>query len=807
MLRLALLFTLNLLVLFVKAQEKGTVLLKIVTDKSKPITGASVELLTSKDSSLVKVLATDSLGTARFEALKPGLYFCRISRVDYQVFTTAPFKVSGSATHQVPTITLYPASQTLSTITVNTRKSFIELMPDKTVVNIDAGITHVGSTVLEALEKLPGISVDKDGNIALKGRSGVSVMIDGKLTYLNKSELANLLQGMSTTQISKIEIIDNPTAHYDAAGNAGLINIITKKEKSGGFNGSLNTSYSQGAYAKSNHGVQLNYQSGKWNVFANYALNIPRNFSKLYALRTYFEPDEKTVSSFLEQPSFFKINSISHSLRTGVDFAMSKKTTIGFTVNGISANRSNSGNNTAVWMNASRQTDSLILTESKNSGNWKNAGASFNFQHQFKPDRQVTADVDYLGYCIRGNQFFENTLLAPGSYVEASRAYIPSDIRILSGKADYSQQVKKVKLDGGWKLSHITTDNLASYENREGNDWKEDLSRTNHFLYKEDIQAAYASSQANLQNWTLQAGLRYERTQYNAHQLGNSLVKDSAFSRHYNSLFPDLFVSYAADSLNSFSLIAARRIDRPAFQSLNPFLFIINKYTYQQGNPFFRPQYTWSIELTHSYKGLLTTSASYSIVNDFFSQIFPVDNDGIVIYTEGNLGRLSVAGVSVSTQLSPLPWWSFSAQATLNHKKLEGQLWKKYEAEITQLDANMTHRAFFGKGWSVELSGFYTSRSQQDIQEIVEPTGSLSLGVSKNILQNKGTVKLAGRDLFYTQRMKGITDFQQANEHFSLNRDTRLLALSFTFRFGKGLKLFKPSPGAAGEEIRRVGNE
>lgn len=805
MLRTVLFLAFLLPFLFLKAQNAGTILLRVQDEKQHPLSQVNVELTRAADSLLIKILVTDSTGQAKFSTLRTGNYFCRITRVGYSAHSTHTFKLS-ETTLELPAVTLQSLSETLSGVTVTGRKPFIELLADRTIINLDAGITNVGTTALEALEKLPGITIDKDGNISLKGRTGVTVMLDGKLTYLGSGELATLLQGMSAAEISQVEIMDNPSARYDATGAAGVINIKTKKEKSEGFNAVVNTAYGQGSYAKSNHGIQLNYQNGRWNFFGNYTLNLPRNFSRLSALRTYFQPDDKTIISLLEQPSFFKIRNTTHSLRTGFDYNLNKKTSLGFILNGTILNRSNGGNNTALWMNADRKIDSLIQTHSNTTSNWKNAGVNFNFRHRFTPGRELTVDVDWLAYCIKGKQFFENTLKFPAIYTESSRSDLPTDIRILSARADYSQQVKKIKLEGGWKASHITTDNLTAYEYKEVGDWKDDAGRSNHFLYAESIQAVYTSAQTKLKNWTLQGGLRYERTSYDAQQLGNAVVKDSSFSRRYNSVFPNLFASYAVDSCNSFSINAGRRIDRPAFQKLNPFIFIINKYTYQQGNPFFRPQYTWNIELSHTYKEVLITGVRYSIINDFFSQIFPIDDDGIVIYTEGNLSRSQSFGLSVGTQLSPLPWWSFSAQAVVNRKKLEGVLWKEYKADITQLDFNMTQQARFGKGWSAELAGFYTSRSQQDIQEIVDPTGGLSMGISKTVWQNRGTLKLAGRDLFYTQWMKGLTYFQQANERFTLSRDTRVVTLSFALRFGKRLKWFKGSEGAASEEIKRVGN-
>ena len=285
-----------------------------------------------------------------------------------------------------------------------------------------------------------------------------------------------------------------------------------------------------------------------------------------------------------------------------------------------------------------------------------------------------------------------------------------------------------------------------------------------------------------------QVGLRYEHTSYDAHQLGNTVIKDSAFSNQYGSLFPSLQASLELDSLNELSITMNKRIDRPPYQQLNPFVFIINKYTYQKGNPLMKPQFTYTIEVSHRFKNLLSTSISYSDTRDYFSQIFLSDSTGTFYYSEGNLGRRKILGFSVSFSEQLFPFWNFSTQVDLQHKKLKGFVWKPLEASITQLSISVNNQFKLGKGWAMEASGYWISRSQADIQEIVEPTGQVGIGISKQVVKNKGSLKLRARDIFYTQNMEGFTVFNQATEYFRLQRDTRVVNLAFSWRFGKQSK-------------------
>lgn len=788
------------------AQQVASMQQKVLDERNQGLADVTIELVRSKDSSFIMARLTDTAGKALFTNLIPGAYFIRMSKVGFLAQTSKTFELTVDNNLQLPDVQLQPANGNLVGITVTARKPFIEIKPGKTVVNMEAGFSSAGTTAMEALEKLPGITIDKDGNVQLKGRSGVTIMVDGKPSYLDGAQLSTLLGGMSASQISQVEIMDIPPSSFDAAGNAGVINIKTKKSNQKGFNTSLTSAYTQGRYAKYNENVQLNYRSGRWNTFLNYSLNNNRSFTRIDATRRYYKEDEKTLVSKLEQPSFLDGRGTVHNVRAGADYNLNSRTAVGVVFTGLLLNRKSGGNNEARWLGSDNETDSIIHTTSNNNNHWESGGATVSFNHNATPSRSLSSVIDLVGYKIKASQHFDNNGVYPETYQESTRASLPSAINIVSARVDYADVWQGWNWETGIKTAHITTDNLAVYEYLDGSTWRDDQGKSNHFLYTENIHALYVSGKKDWKVFHANGGLRLERTAYEANQLGNAIVKDSSFSRSYNSLFPNISLSMDADSSNSFSLSAGRRIDRPAFQKLNPFVFIINKYTYQQGNPYFRPQYTWNINLSHSYKNILVTSLSFSNTTDYFSQIFPVDSNGLVIYTEGNLTRLQNLGLSISWQQPITSWWNANVQAVVNHRKMEGYISKSYDTQFTQWNLNMNQQFRFQKGWGGEISGFYTSKSKNDIQELVDPAGQLSVGLSKSILKNKGSLKLVGRDLFYTQWMKGLTFFNRATETFKLTRDTRVVTLSFTYRFGKTFKSSRPAERAAGDEIQRVGN-
>jgi len=775
--------------------------------------GVAVELL--QNDKLIKAALTDAKGAAGFDNIAPGVYAFSVTHMGYQnqIIDTVNFPRPATPFGQASTknnslVILKTADIILQDVSIASKKQFIVHTPEKTILNIDAAVTNVGATVLEVLEKSPGVTVDHNGGIALQGKTGVLVLIDDKQTYLAGADLNNMLSSMSSLQVDQIELMTNPPARYDASGNAGIINIRTKKNRTKGFNGSLTVAGSQGVYPKNNNNVLMNYHAGKYNLFLTYSMNLNKYLTDLYALRKYYD-DHSTLTAVLDEPTYFSGLVFNNTLKTGIDYYASPKTTIGIVLGGSATHRNGSGEASATWLNAVNMIDSSVSTKSTSDNSFRNGSINLNLHHTIDATQEIAADLDWLHYDIRSQQYFNNELLTAGGYKEASQGNIPSAITILSGKADHTLHFgKNTSLQSGWKSSHITTDNIARYQNFNGTSWQEDYGKSNHFLYKETIHALYSSVETNTGRFHFQGGVRYEHTSYNAHQLGNMQQKDSAFSHNYGALFPSGSISYRFDSSNGYTFTAGRRIDRPAFQALNPFFFIINKYTYETGNPFILPQFSWNLELEHRYKELLSTKVSYSIIKNYFSQLFLTDTiTGILLYSEGNVGGVYILGLSSTLTISPFHWWSLNLQSTFNHKQLKGFNGSaQYSSKITQLNLNCSSQFTFAKVYTAELSGFYTTHARNDIQELLYPTGQLSLGISRPVMKKKGTIKLSARDILYTNTMEGLTQFAKATEYFIIHRDTRVLNLAFVYRFGKAYKTTKRSGGSADEEMERVGS-
>ncbi|MGB4845866.1 MAG: outer membrane beta-barrel protein, partial [Ferruginibacter sp.] len=585
---------------FAQKQEHTGIQITVLNEQRNPLPGATLSLLTP-DSVLIRSGVAGTAGIFEFKGSNPGKYLVRVSQTGYRdAFSTVIDREKNPSFSG--TVTLRPDTKVLNEVTVVSKKPAIQFLPDKTVINPEASISNAGASVMDVLEKSPGITVNKDGSIIMKGKPSVTVLVDGKPTQLSGADLQAYLSGIPASQVDVVELIENPGAKYDAAGNAGIINIKMKANKVKGFNGSMNLSLGQGFYTKTGNSLNLNYRNGKLNWFMNYGVRASKEKMDMWTLRKYLNTKNED-SVLLEQPNFNRSSQFGHNIKTGFDFFVNKNTTLGLVFTGGTFNRSATSTSSIDWMNPQHNIDSSINTRGGNTRKFKRGGVNINGRFKIKDGSELTVDFDYVNFTINGDQQYQTQLVAPGSDIEAMQGNIPAKLKIFSVKADYSKKFKKFLLETGLKTAFNKTDNLAEYYLATNNDpWQQDLRRSNHFLYSENISAAYASVDAEKGKWHWQAGLRYEFTAYKAHQLGNAVVRDSAFKKNYGSIFPTAFVSYQADSNNTITFRVGKRIDRPAFQHLNPFQTILNKYTYEAGNPFIKPQYTWNFSVAHTYK-------------------------------------------------------------------------------------------------------------------------------------------------------------------------------------------------------------
>jgi len=792
-----------------------------VTDADqKPLAQATISLHQAQDSSVLRFVAADSRGMYAFGQLQPGDYLLSVTAVGHARVFSAPLRVVNVEV-EVPLIRLAPQSKSLAGVTVVARKPMIEQKTDRMVINVDAAVSNVGATALEVLEKSPGVTVDRYGNISLKGRQGIQVYIDGRPAYLTGAELTNYLKGLPSSAIDQIEIMTQPSARFDAAGNAGVINIRSKKNRQKGFNGSTTLTLQQGRFTQTNGSLNLNYRTGKVNLFANSNYNHGNNFQNLDIHRRFRDLSTGTTTAIFDQEARLRNQNDNFSAKLGVDYFVNKRTTLGMVFSGFSNPERFRSRNTSFLKNAAGVTDSIAYAESDTRQKFRNGTANFNLRHVFDTTgRELTADIDIVRYRSINDQYFYNNSFDPSwnkQGGEELRSDLPVDIRIYSAKADYSQPFKGGKLEAGLKSSLVHTDNSAFYFNIISGNQVVVTGKTNQFDYREQINAAYINYERSFGKLGMQAGLRYEHTNIEGRQFGSPdklRHPDSTFRRNYGNIFPTLFLSYKSSDKHQWSFSYGRRIDRPAYQDMNPFLFFLDKYTYQQGSPFMRPQFTDNLELGHTFRGFLTTTVNYGRTIDLMMETFEPARDGsgglsyATIIKNGNVGLKETIGMSVSAQFPVTKWWNTVLYGNYNYGQFRGRLngdGEQINVSASNLMFNANNQFRFGKGWGAELSGFWRSRGVEG-QIWILGFGQVSAGISKQVLKNKATLKLSMRDVFWTNRQEGNINFQNTEARFVQVRQTQVGSLSFSWRFGKPLKDAAPRrrTGGAQDELNRI---
>lgn len=783
----------------------------VVDGSTKIVESATITLLNAKDSTVAKMSVADKNGNFSFEGLSDGSYFVSISAVGHDKGYSERFEINARNSEvTLKTIELVPVAKSLGGVTVTSRKPLVEQKIDRMVVNVEAAVTNVGTTALEVLEKSPGVSVDKDGNISLKGKQGVQVYIDGRPTYLSGTDLANMLGSMNSNQLDQIEIMTNPPAKYEAAGNSGIINIKTKKSKQFGYSGSISSTYSQGKLPKITNGFNFNYRKNKVNFFTNLGQNYRRNFQQLDIQRKFIENTTKQVISNFEQESRMREGGESYNGKIGMDYYASKKTTLGFVANGF-YNPGYFRNNSNVRIyDPNFNLQSRTLAQTQNNRKWKHAGLNLNFRHVFdSAGRELTADADMLVYRSTNNQDLINAYYdaggVPSIKADTLLGNLPQEINIYSAKMDYLHPLKNgAKLEAGVKTSFVKTDNNALYDSLNYGQRVRDIGRSNHFLYEENVNAAYINYSRPLgKKFNGQFGLRVENT----NAKGNQVSTGEKFTRNYTQLFPTAYLQYKAGEKNSFVLNYGRRIERPDYEDLNPFILFLDRYTFQQGNPNLRPQFSHNIELTHSFKGFLNTTINYTRTTDIINEVVEQNVDRNESYIKrSNIASQQQFGIAVSAAGQIRKWWNGNIYANLYNNRFKGIVNGDYVSlGATTAQFNVSNQFKFGKTWGAELSGYYRTPSVEGVFRI-NGFGMMNMGISKQIMKGKGMLRLSARDVLYSQKINGSIKYSNVDAAFQQFRDSRQIALGFSYRFSKGKMGNGPKrkTGGADDEKSRV---
>jgi len=669
-------------------------------------------------------------------------------------------------------------------------------------------IAATGNSAFEVLEKAPGVKVDSNDNISMRGKTNLLVQIDGKNTPMTGTDLANYLRGIPSSTVEKIEFITNPSSKYDAAGTS-IINVKLKKDHRKGTNGSLSTSVGTGKYIKNNNSFSINHRNKKVNLFANYSFAYREFYNKLLLDRSFY--DNGNFRQAYVQDNFLKMNFRNHIAKVGMDYYANDKNVLGFSVGLVSNRFDPTSNNETLILDSNYNPAGTSNTKSNNRDHWKNV--SVNVNHKYKIDSlgsELTTDLDYINYSNTSMQKFTTRNFDISGSENASPYILNGDLdgnlNIYSAKSDLTKVFSNdLKLETGVKTSFVKADNDLQFFNASSGILVNDESKSNHFIYEENINAVYGNLIKNWEKFKVNVGLRLENTNVT----GNQITTGEVSKKHYTQLFPSAVFSYDFNDKNSLELNFSRRITRPTYKQLNPFKFYLDLTTYQAGNPDLNPQTTMSYEMTYSFSNKYFATLSYSKTRNNITDVLkPVYENGnpVIVQAVENLATVSYYGLNLIAPIRVTKWWDMNNSANFYYGSYTGNISDtsiKNQGNFT-FDLNSINSFKIGNGYSAELSGNYKAREVYAYMYL-RPMWSVNIGAQKKF-RNNSTLKFSFNDIFFKSNPEARNIYSGYVENFIVRRDTRVATLSYTYNFGSGKSGQARKTGGADDLKQRAGN-
>lgn len=631
---------------------------RVIETGGKGIESATITVLNAVDSTLVKYEASNKQGYFEITNLKNGVFTVKVSCIGYSSQMLNNIRFNGSSV-RLTDVVLNKQLKELKEVAIESKHPVLERKVDRWIFNLNNTIVASGSSLFEALQVAPFLKVSDNG-VSMVGKGGMGVMVNEKIVYLSGTELTNYLKTLRSESVEKIEIITNPPAKYEAQGDAGLINIVLKKNESLGWRGSLGSAYRQAVYASYNNNLALFFSSKKVNSSFTFGQsryhNIMNNLLNMVGNSSQILSNEQRTS-------------ITPGLQAGlsIDYELNKHNNIGFIYN-ISQSKEKNAFVNSYSYGKSNTVDSVLNT---NGEIFRPLFAqTLNIYHELKIDSAGKKLSSSVNFFTNRPEIRNNFVSESESTYASVRNNNCSKYNIWSIQSDLTLPYKWAKIETGVKFANFDNNADVEYYNYVDENFLLDKMRSNEFNYIEKILASYFSMASELsKKWSVKAGLRYEYTMTD----GYSRTLDQRNKRNYGALFPTAYMVYKADENNVVSLNYSRRINRPGLSSLNPFAYYTNIYTYFTGNPLLLPSYTNNFELNYLYKSMFSFTVFTQHASDVNSVLTTIEGP-LVVSSGGNFLTRDNLGAYVSINRTFFNWWENSSSVSFFYSSSKSKI-------------------------------------------------------------------------------------------------------------------------------------
>jgi iron complex outermembrane recepter protein len=741
-----------------------------------------VVALLNKDSAVVKTEVSGTDGHFQFVNIKTGQYRVATSSLQFKPYKSDLFNYDADQPHHIGKISLEASVTELKEVTIIGAKQMVEIHPDKTVFNVQGTINSSGNDGLDLLSKAPGIMLDNNENLVVMGKMGVLIFIDGKRIQLRGDDLTTMLRGLRSENIEAIEIITNPSAKYDAEGNAGIINIRLKRDASLGWNGNVVLGYAIDLHSRHNGGVTFNNRTKKLNLYGSASAydNKGEWHINLNRLQNDYLMQNRTVNLW---------HTKGLDTRLGTDFFIGKKHTIGVLATSTLTDRNTSSDaRTPIRNAADNSIDQMLIAQNKQQFDIVNRAANFNYQFKGNAGTTFNVDADYgyyknLSDALQPNSYYNGN---EETFVEkrTNRNDRSTTIYIKTLKSDYEKNLGKGKFGVGFKISSVKTENILLFS-----EWIDDNPPTgwdNDFDYTENIYAGYANYAIKFaEKFNLNLGVRSETTK-SLGELTSSTenTEDDRVDRSYTDLFPNSGFTVDVNKKNKIGVSYSRRIDRPNYQNLNPFEYKLDELNFMKGNPFLKPQYTNNFQLTYSWNTKLNVIAGYSITRDVFAMVLEtVDEKGSRIRPQ-NLADGYNTSLNISYPFDITNWWNLRANTNIFYTKYKAFLDNaNIDLDVVTYNLSFQSTMTLPHDFKAEVSAWYNSPSIWQGTVRASYIWSSTIGIRKTVFKN-GQLTASLNDVFNTQRWYTDANYGGQKVDGTGRFNFRRFIVGFNYRFG-----------------------